>query len=214
MPFSRTTLSQSSLGSSSERWLLRFRHLRMRRFSMGKCYTEGTSTGLRPAYFLLVGIAAVFWLVLIAGLSAVQHRLGAPTRPIQGLPWFIIWFQFVILMALLPIKVCLISHGIFCCNLIFRPLPFASTNSAVSRMDIRKRSFFQLDLQFLLTRFAISLQALEWPGKYGCQDCISSDQCPLMASTLVQEWQRSNWQLLWAMCSRSTQLKESHCELP
>lgn len=78
---------------------------------MGRCYTEGTSNGLRPAYFLLVGIAAVFWLVLIAGVSAVQHRLGAPTRPIQGLPWFIIWFQFVILLALLPIKVTIISQG-------------------------------------------------------------------------------------------------------
>lgn len=72
---------------------------------MARCYTEGCKAGLRPAYFLLLCVAVSFWVVLLAGVSAVQKTLGSPSRPIQGLPWFIIWFQFVILLLLLPVKV-------------------------------------------------------------------------------------------------------------
>lgn len=46
----------------------------------------GVERGATACY----GIAAVAWLILLAGLSAMQDTYGAKVRSIMGLPWYIV----------------------------------------------------------------------------------------------------------------------------
>lgn len=46
----------------------------------------GVERGATACY----GIAAVAWLILLAGLSAMQDTYGTNVRPFMGLPWYVV----------------------------------------------------------------------------------------------------------------------------
>ena len=61
----------------------------------------------------LLGLVAS-WLVLLGGISAVQKECGSNCRVITGLPWWILWFQFLVIILLAATQVSTVCSG--CCS--------------------------------------------------------------------------------------------------
>ena len=60
---------------------------------------------------LIAGGMFLGWILLLGGISAVQAQCAGNCRSLTGLTWWIVWFQFVVYAATVPIQV---LEAIFC----------------------------------------------------------------------------------------------------
>eukprot|EP00884_Botryococcus_braunii_P008538 jgi/Botrbrau1/17686/Bobra.0166s0110.1 len=51
-------------------------------------------------YFLVFSFSAVSWIILLSGVSSVQYWCGGGCREALGIPWWLVWFQFLVFFGL------------------------------------------------------------------------------------------------------------------
>ena len=59
----------------------------------------------RTTFYSAFALAGASWIVLLAGVAALQEYIGDDDRATLGLPWWIVSLQFVLLVAMVPTEV-------------------------------------------------------------------------------------------------------------